>query len=192
MFERMKKSFLSRFLVVGVLVTGTAFPVFASSSDSIVGAVSSIDGTALTLNVLNDLVEVDAGDAKIRVKGVNNATLSDIAVDDVVMIKGSAKGSGVIKAASIKDPVKLSKGYDGKLSGKIKSVDTSAKTLKICGQKVNASGISDINMSSRTISFGNLRSGVSVDVYVKAKSSSLAAKKIAIRSESCTYCHGAR
>ena len=188
----MKNGFLSRFLVVGVLVTGTAFPVFASSSDSIVGAVSSIDGTALTLNVLNDLVEVDAGDAKIRVKGVNNATLSDIAVDDVVMIKGSAKGSGVIKAASIKDPVKLSKGYDGKLSGKIKSVDTSAKTLKICGQKVNASGISDINMSSRTISFGNLRSGVSVDVYVKAKSSSLAAKKIAIRSESCTYCHGAR
>ena len=192
MFEQMKNGFLSRFLVVGVLVTGTAFPVFASSSDSIVGAVSSIDGTALTLNVLNDLVEVDASDAKIRVRGVNNATLSDIAVDDVVMIKGSAKSSGVIKAASIKDPVKLSKGYDCKLSGKIKSVDTSAKTLKMCGQKVNTGDISDINMNSRTISFGNLRSGVSVDVYVKAKSSSLAAKKIVVRSESCTYCHGAR
>ena len=190
MFEQTNKGFLSRFWVFGVLVTGTAFPVFASSSDSIVGSVSSIDGTALTLNVLNDLVEVDVSDATIRVKGVNNATLSDIAVDDVVMIKGSAKSSGVIKATNVKDPVKLSKGYDGRLSGKIKSVDTSAKTLKICGQKVNAGSISGIQMSGRTISFGNLRSGVSVDVYVKARSSGLAAKEISIRSESCTYCHG--
>ena len=192
MFEQMKKGFVSRFLVVGLLVTGTAIPTFAGTKDTIVGAVSNIDETALTLKVLNDLVEVDASSATIRVKGVKNATISDIAVDDVVMIKGSDNGSGVIEATSIKDPAKLKKGYDGKLTGKTKSVNTSAKTFKICGQKVDAGSISGINMSSKTISFGNLRSGVSVDVYVKAKSSDLAAKKIAIRSKSCTYCHGSR
>ena len=71
-------------------------------------------------------------------------------------------------------------------------MNTFAKTFKICGQKVDAESISGINMSSKTISFGNLRSGVSVDVYVKAKNSDLAAKKITIRSESCTYCHSSR
>ena len=106
------------------------------------------------------------------------------------MIKGRDNGSGVIEATSIKDPAKLKKGYDGKLTGKTRSVNTSAKTFKICGQKVDAESISGISMSSKTISFGNLRSGVSVDVYVKAKNSDMAAKKIAIRSESCTYCHG--
>ena len=192
MFAQMKKGFMSMVLIVGVLMTGTAIPTFAGTKDTIMGAVSSIDEAALTLKVLNDLVEVDASNATIRVKGVENATISDIAVDDVVMIKGSDNGSGVIEATSIKDPVKLKKGYDGKLTGKTKSVNTSAKTFKICGQKVDAGSISGINMSSKTISFGNLRSGVSVDVYVKAKSSDLAAKKIAIRSESCTYCHGSR
>ena len=192
MFEQMKKGFVSMVLIVVVLMTGTAVSSFAGTKDTIVGAVSSIDGTALTLKVLNDLMEVDASSAKIRVKGVDNATISDIAVDDVVMIKGRGNGSGVFEATSIKDPVKLKKGYDGKLTGKTKSVNTSAKTFKICGQKVDAGSISGINMSSKTISFGNLRSGVSVDVYVKAKSSDLAAKKIAIRSKSCTYCHGSR
>jgi len=85
--------------------------------------------------------------------------------------------------------VKLKKGYDGKLTGKTKSVNTSAKTFKICGQKVDAGSISGINMSSRTISFGKLRSGVSVDVYVKVKDSELVAKKMIIRSESCNFCH---
>ena len=192
MFAQMKKGFVSKFLVVGLLVIGTAIPTFAGTKDTIMGAVSNIDETALTLKVLNDLVEVDASSATIRVKGVKNATISDIAVDDVVMIKGRGNGSGVFEATSIKDPVKLKKGYNGKLTGKTKSVNTSAKTFKICGQKVDAGSISGINMSSKTISFGNLRSGVSVDVYVKAKSSDLAAKKIAIRSESCTYCHGSR
>jgi len=192
MFAQMKKGFMSMVLIVGVLMTGTAIPTFAGTKDTIMGAVSNIDETALTLKVLNDLVEVDASSATIRVKGVKNATISDIAVDDVVMIKGRGNGSGVFEATSIKDPVKLKKGYDGKLTGKTKSVNTSAKTFKICGQKVDAGSISGINMSSKTISFGNLRSGVSVDVYVKAKSSDLAAKKIAIRSKSCTYCHGSR
>ncbi len=192
MFAQRKKGFMSMVLIVGVLMTGTAIPTFAGTKDTITGAVSNIDEATLTLKVLNDLVEVDASSATIRVKGVDNATVSDIAVDDVVMIKGSDNGSGVIEATSIKDPVKLKKGYDGKLTGKTKSVNTSAKTFKICGQKVDAGSISGINMSSKTISFGNLRSGVSVDAYVKAKSSDLAAKKIAIRSESCTYCHGSR
>ena len=192
MFAQTKQGFVSKLLIVGVLMTGTAIPTFAGTKDTIMGAVSNIDETALTLKVLNDLVEVDASSATIRVKGVDNATISDIAVDDVVMIKGSANSDGVIEATSIKDPVKLKKGYDGKLTGKTKSVNTSAKTFKICGQKVDAGSISGINMSSKTISFSNLRSGVSVDVYVKAKSSDLAAKKIAIRSESCTYCHGSR
>jgi len=189
MFAQMKKGFMSRFLVVGLLVIGTAIPVFGGTSESIIGAVSSIDETALTLKVLNDFVEVDASSATIRVKGVDNATISDIALDDVVMIKGRGNGSGIFEATSIKDPVKLKKGYNGKLTGKTKSVNTSAKTFKICGQKVNAGSISGINMSSRTISFGKLRSAVSVDVYVKAKSSGLAAKSITIRSESCNFCH---
>jgi hypothetical protein len=192
MFVQMKKGFMSMVLIVGVLMTGTAIPTFAGTKDTIMGAVSSIDETALTLKVLNDLVEVDASSATIRVKGVDNATISDIAVDDIVNIRGSDNGSGVIEAKSIKSPEKLKKRYDGKLTGKTKSVNTSAKTFKICGQKLDAESISGINMSSKTISFGNLRSGVSVDVYVKAKSGDLAAKKIAIRSESCTYCHGSR
>lgn len=192
MFKQTKKGFMSWSLVAGVLVVGTAFPSFAGTKDSITGAVNSIDGTALTLKVLNDLVEVDASNAKIKVKGVVDATLADVAVDDVVMIKGSANSDGVIEATSIKDPVKLKKGYDGKLTGKTKSVDTSAKTFKVCGLEVDAGGISGINMSSKTISFGNLRSGVSVEVYVKARSNGLAAKKISIRSDSCTYCHGPR
>ena len=192
MFEQMKKGFVSMVLIVVVLMTGTAVSSFAGTKDTIVGAVSSIDGTALTLKVLNDLMEVDASSAKIRVKGVDNATISDIAVDDVVMIKGRGNGSGVFEATSIKDPVKLKKGYDGKLTGKTKNVNTSAKTFSKCGQGVDAGSVSGINMSSKTISFSNLRSGVSVDVYVKAKSSDLAAKKIAIRSKSCTYCHGSR
>ena len=190
MFAQTKKGFVSKFLVVGLLVIGTSIPVFAGTRESIMGAVSSIDETSVTLKVLNDLVEVDASNATIKVKGVDNATLSDIAVDDVVMIKGRDNGSGVIEATSIKDPAKLKKGYDGKLTGKTRSVNTSAKTFKICGQKVDAESISGINMSSKTISFGNLRSGVSVDVYVKAKNNDLAAKNISIRSESCTYCHG--
>ena len=192
MFEQTKKGFVSGSLVVGLLVIGNSIPVFAGTSASIIGAVSSIDGTALTLNILNDLVEVDASNATIKVKGVKNATLSDIAEGDIVWVKGKAQNSGSIEATRIKDPVKLGKEYDGKLTGETKNVNTSARTFKICGQKVNAGGISDINMSSRTISIGNLRSGVSVDVYVKAKSSGLAARKIVIRSESCTYCHGSR
>ncbi|MBI5677876.1 MAG: hypothetical protein HZC52_05165 [Planctomycetes bacterium] len=189
MFEQMKKGFVSRFLVIGLLVTGTSIPVFAANSASIIGTVSSIDGAALTLNILNDLVEVDTSNATIRVKGVKNATISDIVEGDIVLVKGKARNSGSIEATRIKDPVKLGKEYDGKLTGETENVNTSAKTFKICGKKVNAGSISSINMSSKTISFGNLRSGVSVDVYVKAKSSGLAAKSITIRSESCNYCH---
>jgi len=189
MFEQMKKGFVSKFLVGGLLVIGTAIPVFAGTSESIIGAVSSIDETALTLKVLNDFVEVDTSNATIRVKGVKNATISDIVEGDIVMVKGKARSSGTIKATRIKDPVKLGKKYDGKLTGKTKSVNTSAKTFKICGQKVNAGSISGINMSSRTISFGKLRSAVSVDVYVKVKDSELVAKKMIIRSESCNFCH---
>ena len=192
MFAQTKQGFVSKLLIVGVLMTGTAIPTFAGTKDTIMGAVSNIDETALTLKVLNDLVEVDASSATIRVKGVKNATISDIEVDDVVIIKGRDNGSGVIEATSIKSPVKLKNGYDGKLTGKTRSVNTSAKTFKICGQKVDAENISGINMSSKTISLGNLRSGVSVDVYVKVKNSDLAAKKITIRSESCTYCHSSR
>ena len=102
MFEQTKKGFMSRFLIVVVFVTGTDIPVFAGTS--ITGAVNSVDGTSLTLRILNDLVEVDASNATIKVEGVDNATISDIAVDDIVKIKSSDNGSGVIEATSIKDP----------------------------------------------------------------------------------------
>ena len=49
MFEQMKKGFVSMVLIVVVLMMGTAIPVFAGTSESIIGAVSSIDETALTL-----------------------------------------------------------------------------------------------------------------------------------------------
>ncbi len=189
MFEQVKRGYVLKFLVAGVLVTGTAFPALAKTKDSIVGTVSAVDGTALTINILDDLVEVDASGATVKKKGVPNATVSDISEGDVVKVNGSANSSGVIEATSIKDPVRL-KGYDGKVTGKTKSVNTSAKTFKICGQEIDASGVSGINMSGKTISFGNLRSGVSVDVYVNAKSKGLAARKISIRSDSCTDCHG--
>ena len=68
MFAQTKKGFVSKFLVVGLLVIGTSIPVFAGTRESIMGAVSSIDETALTLKVLNDLVEVDASNATIKVK----------------------------------------------------------------------------------------------------------------------------
>ena len=70
MFAQMKKGFMSMVLIVGVLMTGTAIPSFAGTKDTIMGAVSSIDEAALTLKVLNDLVEVDASNATIRVKGL--------------------------------------------------------------------------------------------------------------------------
>ena len=88
------------------------------TKDTIMGAVSSIDEAALTLKVLNDLVEVDASNATIKVKGVDNATIPDIAVEDVVMIKGRDNGSGVIEATSIKDPAKLKKGMMANLREK--------------------------------------------------------------------------
>lgn len=106
MFEQVKRGYVLMFLVAGVLVTGTAFPALAKTKDSIVGTVSAVDGTALTINILDDLVEVDASGATVKKKGVPNATVSDISEGDVVKVNGSANSSGVIEATSIKDPVR--------------------------------------------------------------------------------------
>ena len=53
MFAQTKQGFVSKLLIVGVLMTGTAIPTFAGTKDTIMGAVSNIDETALTLKVLN-------------------------------------------------------------------------------------------------------------------------------------------
>lgn len=191
MLSHTRKGFSLHVLIAGVFVIGIALPAVAAKKESIIGKVSSVDESTGTIMIINDLVEADANDAKIRRKGVHDATISDIADGDVVRIKGSADRSGIIQASQIKDPVKL-KGYDAVISGTTKGVNTSAKTFSIVGQKVNAESLSGITMSGKTISFSNMRSGVSVDVYVNARGNSLIAQQISIRSESCTYCHGKR
>jgi uncharacterized protein YrrD len=189
MFKQVKSGVVSGSLSIGLLVTGVTLPAAAFAKDKIVGTVSSLDESTGALKIIDNLVQVDASNAKIKKKGVDNATLSDIQEGDMIKIKGNADDSGIIEATSIKDPVKLDKKYDGKITGKTERVNTSADTFSIMGQKVYAGNLSGVNMGSRTISFDNMRSGVSVDVYVMAKDSQLVAKKMVIRSESCNFCH---
>ncbi|MCF6156487.1 MAG: hypothetical protein E3K36_14885 [Candidatus Brocadia sp.] len=189
MFTQVKKRFVSGALIVGIFTTGAILPVAASAKDKIVGAVSSLDENTGAITIIDTLVQVDASNAKIKVKGVNNATLSDIQEGNIIKITGSADDSGVIEAISIKDPVKLNKKYDGKITGKTEKVNTSKDTFVIMGQPVDAGNLPSVIMGGRTISFDNMRSGVSVDVYVIAKDSQLVAKKMIIRSESCNFCH---
>lgn len=189
MFKGGKKHFISWSLVIGTSVAGIGFPTNIFAKDTIIGKVSTIDDTNSSLMILNDLVEVDASNSKIRKRGIDNASLSDIEEGDTVKIEGNARRSGPFMAKKIKDPVKL-KGYDGMITGTTKNVSTSKKTFRICGQDIGADSISGITMSNRSIPFDKFRSGVSVDVYVKAGKSGLTAQKIVIRQESCTFCHG--
>ncbi len=183
-----KKCFMPLSLLVGTFVVEAVFPAGIFAKDRIIGEVSSVDETSGALTILSDLVEIDASDAKIKKKGADSATLADIEEGDIVMVKGNARSSGTIRAASIKDPVKL-RGYDGKITGKTKNVSTSKKTFRVYGQDINAGSLSSVTMGSRAISFNNMRSGVSVDVYVEVRKSGLVAKKVVIRQESCKYCH---
>ena len=189
MFNQIKKGFMPGSLIIGMFITGAVLPPIGLAKGKIVGAVSSLDESTGTLTIIDSLVEVDASNAKIKKKGVDNATLSDIQEGDIIKIKGSDDDSGIIEATSIKDPVKLNKSYDGKITGKTEKVNTSADTFFIMGQKVDAGNLPSVIMGGRTISFDTMRSGVSVDVYVIAKDSQLVAKKMIIRSESCNFCH---
>lgn len=189
MFTQVKKRFVSGAFIVGIFTTGAILPVAASAKDKIVGAVSSLDESTGAITIIDNLVQVDASNATIKVKGVGNATLSDLQEGDIIRIKGSADDSGIIEAISIKDPVKLNKKYDGKITGKTEKVNTSKDTFIIMGQTVDAGNLPSVIMGGRTIPFDTMRSGVSVDVYVIAKDSQLVAKKMIIRSESCNFCH---
>ncbi|MFN3532876.1 MAG: hypothetical protein ACK41Q_10255 [Candidatus Brocadia sp.] len=189
MFNQIKKCFMPGALIIGIFTTGAILPVVASAKGKIVGAVSSLDESTGALTIIDNLVQVDASNAKIKIKGVDNATLSDIQEGDIIKIKGSGDDSGVIEATSIKDPVKLNKKYDGKITGRTEKVNTSADTFFIMGQKVDAGNLPYVIMGGRTIPFDSMRSGVSVDVSVIAKDSQLVAKKMVIRSESCNFCH---
>jgi hypothetical protein len=189
MFKRGKKHFIAWSLIIGTFIAGVAFPADIFAKEIIIGKVSSIDDASSSLMILKDLVEIDASNSKIRKKGVDNATLTDIEEGDIVKIEGNARRSRPFMAKRIKDPVKL-KDYDGMITGKTKNVSTSKKTFRIGGQDIDAGSISGITMSSRSIPFDKFRSGVSVDVYVKTGKSGLTAQKIVIRQESCTYCHG--
>lgn len=189
MFNQMKNGFVFGSFIAGICITGAVFPVTLSAKDKIVGAVSSLDENAGILTILDNLVPVDASNATIKKKGVDNATLSDIQEGDVIKITGNDNDSGVIEAISIKDPVKLNKNYDGKISAKTEKVNTSADTFRIMGQDVDARNLPGVSMGSRTIPFDAMRPGVSVDVFVVAKDSKLIAKKMVIRSESCNFCH---
>lgn len=187
--KQAKKGFIFGSLVAGIFITGTVFPLTLFAKDKIIGVVSTLDEGTGKLTIIDTLVQVDAGNATIKKKGVDNATLSDIQEGDIIKITGSDNDSGVIEAISIKDPVKLNKNYDGKISGKTERVNTSADTFRIMGQEVDAGNLPGVSMSSRTIPFDVMRPGVSVDVFVVAKDSRLIAKKMVIRSESCNFCH---
>jgi hypothetical protein len=189
MFAQVRKGFVSGALIMGIFITGATLPVVAIAKDKIVGAVSSLDESTGALTIIDNLVQVDVSNAKIKKNGVDNTTLSDIQEGDIIKIKGSAGDSGVIEAISIKDPVKLNKKYDGKITGKTEKVNTKADTFIIIGQPVDAGNLPYVIMGGRTIPFDKMRSGVSVDVYVIAKDSQLVAKKMIIRSESCNFCH---
>ncbi|MBE7444677.1 MAG: hypothetical protein HS132_05305 [Planctomycetia bacterium] len=189
MFKQYKKAFVSGSFIISLLITGAALPVVASANDKIVGAVSSIDESTGTLTIISNLVKINANNAKIKKKGLNNATLSDIQEGDIIKITGAADDAGIIEASGLKDPVKLKKIYDGKFSGKAEKVNISADTFYIMGQKVYASNQLGVTMGNTTISFNSMRSGVRVDVYVIDKNSQLVAKKMVIRSESCNFCH---
>lgn len=189
MFKQMKKGFVFGSFIAGIFTTGTVFPLTLFAKDKIVGAVSSLDENTGILTIIDTLVQVDASNAKIQKKGVDNATLSDIQEGDIVKITGNDNNSGVIEAISVKDPVKLKNIYDGKITGKTEKVNTSANTFKVMGQEVDAGNLPGVSMGGRTIPFDAMRPGVRVDVFVIAKESNLIAKKMVIRSESCNFCH---
>lgn len=189
MFKQVKKGVVSGSLIIGIFTAGAILPAVATAKGKIVGAVGSLDEGTGMLTIIDNLVEVDANNVKIKIKGVDNATLSDIKEGDIIKIKGSDDDSGIIEATSIKDPVKLNKKYDGKITGKTERVNTSADTFHIMGQVVDAGNLSGVNMGGRTISFDSMRPGVSVDVYVIAKNNELVARKMVIRPESCNICH---
>lgn len=190
MVKKISKSLTLWSLVVGIFTAGTTFPALAGSKGSIIGKVSSVNEINDTLTLLKNIVEVDASGAKIKVKGLDGATISDINVGDIIKVTGTDNKEGIIEANKIKDPSKLNSSYDGKFTGETEDVSTSGETFAILGQEIDASSLSSVNMGSgRTIPFSSMRSGVSVDVYVTVKSGNLVAESMAIRSESCGFCH---
>ena len=189
MFKQIKTGLVFGSLIIGIFTTGIILPAVAAAKDKIVGTVSSLDESTGTLTIINNLIEINTNNTKIEKRGLDNATLSDIQEGDIIKITGAADDAGIIEAISIKDPVKLSNKYDGKISGKTEKVNISADTFYIMGQKVDAGNLPGVTMGGRTISFDNMRSGVRVDVYVIDKNNQLVAKKMAIRSESCNFCH---
>ncbi len=189
MFAQTRKGFVSGAFIMGIFTAWAILPAAASAKGKIVGTVNSMDESTGSLTIIDGLVRVDAGTAKIKVNGVDNANLSDIQEGDIIKIKGSAEDSGIIEAMSIKDPVKLNKKYDGKITGKTEKVNTSKDTFIIMGQTVDAGNLPYVIMGGRTIPYDSMRPGVSVTVDVIAKDGQLIAKKMVIRSESCNFCH---
>lgn len=187
MFKWVRNSFTLPFFL-GILTMGAAPPAFAAEEEYISGKVSSVDENTGTLTIVKNIIQVDAGDAQIIKKGVKTATLADISKGDIIKIHGNTDASGTIQATNMKVPVKL-KGYDCLITGITEEVNTSAKTFIIFGQKIKTDRLSGVTMSGMTLSFNTMRSGVSVDVYIKRKGRSLLARKMVIRTESCTHCH---
>ncbi len=188
MSQKVKMGMLSLSFFAGAYIMGIAFPA-AAAQGTIIGKVSSVDETSGVVMMLKDNVQVDAHKAKIRVKGVKKATIADIADGDMIEVQGSNNSSGIIKAKRIKAPVKLS-GYDGKITGTTENVNTSSKTFGMFGQDVNASNLSGVSMSGRTIPFTRMVAGVNAEVYLNAQGSGLYCQVFVISSSSCTHCHG--
>lgn len=176
-------------VIAGMFTLAVAFPLYAANKGTLVGKISSLDETNETITLMDDLVEVNCTDAKLRIKGVDDPTLADLKVGDTVKVQGDAGSSSVIEASKVKEPVKLNKKYDGRFSGETRQVNTSKKTFELLGQEIDASGLSSVTMSSRKISFDNMVSGVQVYVNASVKNGKLVAKTMEISSKSCNYCH---
>ncbi|MBM4054688.1 MAG: hypothetical protein FJ264_08465 [Planctomycetes bacterium] len=176
-------------IITGACIVAAAFPLYAADKGTVVGKISSLDETTETIMLMDDLVEVNCTDAKLRIKGVDDPAFTDLEVGDTVKIKGDADSSSVIDATKIKEPVKLNKKYDGRFSGETKKVNTSKKTFELLGQEIDAGSLSGISMGSRTIPFDKMVAGVEVYVNVSVKNEKLVAKTMEISSKSCNFCH---
>ncbi|MCF6148692.1 MAG: hypothetical protein E3K37_08530 [Candidatus Kuenenia sp.] len=188
MLHRMKRITLNT-VIAGIFGAAVAFPLYAANKGTVVGKISSLDETTETIMLMDELVEVDCIDAKLRIKGVDDPVFAELEVGDTVKVKGDAGGSSVIEASKVKTPVKLNKKYDGRFSGETRKVNTSKKTFELLGQEIDASNLSGVSMSTRTISFDNMVSGVQVYVNVSVKKGKLVAKTMEISSKSCNFCH---
>jgi hypothetical protein len=80
-------------------IQGNGQPVVA-------GQISAISGNSITVKNNNQTYTVDASSAKVVKAGVANATVSNVAVGDTVIIQGTVNGNAVVASTILDKPVK--------------------------------------------------------------------------------------